>query len=406
MYLPIPHSAWLMNSFIVGFGIAMVGYNAVVQSLAGKVYRNSLHPSHNVYREFLNAPHTADFLNSPPTEELLHFVKVGWTDLANVYRYCCLALTSYMVLVIWACSSLIFYSIPNHVYLMEHLCSAFPQAHPNITRGTGFWSNVRLLRQVGLPRNLKGAVYDPFKKTWLLVMVGHMQSILLLGGCSAFAVPVIYLIFVPFDNIYHGKTSERQIMFILAYTISAAFLTAAWSTGLAATLTFDEIFRAVSGMGTPQSASGSTDSVGHDSVSKPSARSKHTSLRGIPGLRLLLPQAAENPSSTSVDTLAPPNTSKRNLLRPQFSFTRSLAGESNAEKSRTSFDLEANTSRSHGIFVTTQTVISVEQHKLEIGQDGSDGIPMYPRSKGSSPAPSPTYNGSFLDLKKQVNFGP
>lgn len=252
MYLPMPRSAWVMNTFMVGVGVVMVIYNVVFTILNGRQRALTHESGHNLYRLVLLQPHTPEWLTAPPTEELLELVLTAWCDACNVFRYCCAALASYVVLLVIVVAMLILYAIPNHLYLMDHLIRIYPdedfvQPTPRtpLTIARALWS-------IGKPKHLKGSSYSAFKKMWMMVMVGHTQVFLTLGGCAMFAVPVLFLIFVPWNHLFHGQSSDHQVTFIVAFCITAAFLTAGWITAFSGVLTFDDIFKAVSGLGADQ----------------------------------------------------------------------------------------------------------------------------------------------------------
>lgn len=415
----------------------MIVYNTVIQSMNAAQIAHSHSPGHNFYQDYLIVPYTEAFLNEPPTQEVLAFGLVAWADGMNIYRYCCLALTSYMVVVAIGIAMLVFYSIPNQIFLMKHLCRTFPDEVPEKCQGDSLLSNVRLLGRIGSPRNLKGSSYSAFKKTWMMTMVGHSQAILLIGGFVSFAVPPYYLYFVPWNNAIHGRSSENQIIFIVAYTISAAFLMAGWVTGLAATLTFDDIFKAVSGLGNSQEAV-STLSRSQSHVVAPSRRG-WSGIRSIPGVRLLLPRGESQKAFDDVDacssdvsgknslhlrttTLASPSkcsfakddppfsqltaTQSRGFLRPQLSFTPSSGGDTIEEKRSASFDnnmdLEANGNK---MFVVTQTVVRVEHTEVDEAAGGFDSVPMYPNLSRhlSRQASVPPTSKPFSFLSRNTN---
>ncbi len=248
VHLPIPKSAWLMNTLMFGVGVLMCGYNFVITGLSSH-HRNLTHQrGRDLYAEVLSKQHTQEWLDQAPTPELLAMVKLGWCDLLNVFRWCCAGLASYIILVGMIVFLVLFYSIPNQLFLIEHLCRIFPDHLPEKDLPPSILNDLRMLRKIGWPRKLKGSHYSAFKKTWMMTMIGHAQSILLLLGATSFAVPPFFLFIVPWNNAFAGRSSDHQIQFILAYTITVAFLTAFWITGLSATLTYDDIFRVFPGL--------------------------------------------------------------------------------------------------------------------------------------------------------------
>ncbi len=165
----------------------------------------------------------------------------------NVFRCCCLALGSYIAIIIISIFQLVLYAVPNHIFLFQHLCRIFPDSVPENCQGS-MWNQCRMLLTVGWPRNLKGSSYAAYKKTWMVTMVGHSQALLLLGAICTFSVPPIYLFFAPWSNAYALRSSDHQVMFIVAYVICVALVGAFWITSFSAVLTFDDIFKTVAGM--------------------------------------------------------------------------------------------------------------------------------------------------------------
>lgn len=397
MHAPIPHSAWLMNTFMIGVGVIMIVFNGIVQGLGGAVLRRMHQPGRDIYREFLTVAHTQEYLDSPPAQELLLLVKNAGADALNVYRYCCLALSSYIAIIVLIVLMLVVYSIPNQIFLMRHLAHSFPNTHPEIKRkGDGFWSDVQLLCRVGLPRNLKSSSYSAFSMTWMMVMIGHSQSLLLLVGVLAFSIPPFYLFFVPWYNAFHGRSAEHQITFIIAYTMSIGFLTAFISTGLAATLTFDDIFRAVSGIGQSYSHGEMNTAVKHLSISADAGK---LGVRGHLGIHSLLPHIDQGKLSPMTDSSfndsfysAPSSTTSHSpvLSLPQISSTHSSAQEAEGHKSVASFDLEANAT---SLVITKPT--SVQLDRFDQLSPVNNSMPLHRHlEKGSPPLSPPPF--SFL----------
>ena len=363
----------------------MIVFNVIVTALNGR-QRNIGHlRGQNVYQELLIVPHTQAWLDEVPTPELLHKVKVGWSDTMNVYRLCCLALSSYMVWLSMTIALLVFYAIPNQLYLMDHLCRMFPDEPLDKDQERTHWGNIQLLRKIGLPRNLKGSKYAAFKKTWMMTMIGHSQSILLLGGVLAFSVPPFYLFFVPWANAFEGRSSDHQVMFIVAYTISVAFLTAGWITGLSATLTFDDIFRVVSGMGNAQTE------VVSDHAHSGSGQNSRRLTRNFPGSDFALSPISPSFAKT---VQSPTSSGTPGYLRPMPSFSLSTA---DTEKGDTCFEDYAYESNGSRLFVVTETVVRVDHSDLEVTAAGPDSMPMYPHPYNPTTSPPPASSPySFL----------
>lgn len=282
-----------------------------------------------------------------------------------------------MVLIVIILGMLILYSVPNQIFLMNHLCRIYPDGAPKGCEGAGVLANVRMLQRIGWPRNLKGSTYAAFKRTWMMTIVGHSQAILLIGGVAAFAVPPFFLFFVPWNNAFQGKSSDHQVMFIVAYTITVAFITAGWVTGLAATLTFDDIFRAVSGIGSAQTeASGSRQSSSTHRHVRKSTCGKRSTI-GPSGISTLRDPASD-------------------CLRPMQSFATSSAGSNAGEK--TDFDDEVDTPSSDKLYVVTETTVHVE-HDVEAAQE-SDSIQMDTLPAHSLPAASTQVTEQFGFLSR------
>ncbi|SPO26985.1 related to membrane protein Dik6 [Ustilago trichophora] len=390
VFLPLPHSATVMNTFIIGVGVVMVLFNVVVQSLAG-AQRNATHrPGHNVYKDVLTKQHTQEWLSQPPTQELLDLIRRGSVDGLNVYRYCCLALSSYAAIIVLTIAMLGLYSIPNQIFLIRHLCSIFPDPIPQDCQGDGLMADLRLLRRIGLPRNLKGDHYAAFKKTWMMTMVGHSQALLLLGGVFVFAVPPFFLLTQPWQTMFEGLSSDREIMFIVAYVITAALITATWVTSLSATLTFDEIFRAVSGLGNEQQ-----EAAGSGQSASLPQHGRHIDRR-FSGANIV-PCSPTSPA----DLQSPNSVKSPGSLRPQLSFAPSSA---ESEKTDGSFDDLPHESRDNTVIVVTETVVRVEHEDTATMPEAADSIEMQTHRHTRSLSPSPvSAQYSFLSRNANCN---
>ena len=237
-----------MNTFMISVGVGFVAYNTVVQFLnVGN--RNRTHsPGHDFYVQVLKQPHTHAWLSQSPTPDFVAFAKIAWADKLNVFRFCDLGLGAAMVLMLFMFVMLVLYAVPNQIFLIRHLCGMFPDPIPEDCQEDRLGSHLRLLWRIGWPRNLRGEQYSAFKKTWMMTMVGHMQAMMLILGVALFSVPPIYLYFVPWANGFAGRSADKEITFSLVYTICAAFITAGWITSLSAMLTFDDVFKAASGL--------------------------------------------------------------------------------------------------------------------------------------------------------------
>lgn len=211
IHLPLPHSAWVMNTFVLGVGIIMVVYNLVITSLNGKARAWTHRAQNDVYHQLLLKPHTQEWLDAVPSDETLLLVRRGVCGLQNVYRWCCAALASYVVLIAVTTLMLVLYSIPNHISLLDHLCRIFPDKDLEQPARRTLWTNMRTLWKIGSPRNLHGPSYSAFKKTWMMTMIGHSCVFAILGGVLLFSVAPVYLIFVPWNGIYHGRSSTNQV---------------------------------------------------------------------------------------------------------------------------------------------------------------------------------------------------
>lgn len=257
MYLPIPHSAWIMNTFVVGVTAIMIVWNTVVHSCSLYLRQQMARPARDFYGEVLSQPHTQAWRDEVPSPALVDFARVAWCDLINIYRFCCLGYLSYVALLCIILLISILYAVPNHIYLIDHLCSIFPGPYPEGCKEAddgGLLQNLRLLRKLGLPRNLKGSKYHAFKKMWMVTMVGHSQAVWLINGAVLFLFIPLWLTTAPWGIIYKGKGMQYIDDLSFGYVITVAFLTAFWITFLSATMTLDDIFRAVSGLGLPKSA--------------------------------------------------------------------------------------------------------------------------------------------------------
>lgn len=362
-----------MNSFMVGVGVIMIVFNTVVQSLSGALRTRTHSKGHNFYADVLKKDFPQEWLDQAPTKELLAFLHVAWTDGLNIYRYCCLALSSYMAIILITLFLLIFYSLPNQIFLMNHLCRIYPDNVPDNCQGDSFRANMRLLWRIGWPRKLQGNSYAAFKRTWMMTMVGHSQAVLLVAGVIAFAVPPYYLFFVPWSNAFEGKSSDHQVMFIVAYTISVAFLSAGWVTGLAATLTFDDIFRVVSGLGGRQTEEDLSTESQNSSLPKHTRSIFHK----FPQTRLVrLPRSTTAATSPRGSSHSPMAFQTPRPLRPMASFTPN-------DKSETGSDDYPYEENGNTVLVVTETTITVEHEDLE------KSIPMHPYATAPAPKSSP-----------------
>ncbi|EST04825.2 hypothetical protein PSEUBRA_006132 [Kalmanozyma brasiliensis GHG001] len=249
MHLPLPHSAWVMNTFMIGVGVVMVVYNVIITVLNGRQRQLTRAPGHNIFDAVLIQHHTQEWLASAPTPESLDFVKVAWCDMANIYRLCCAALASYIVLIVLVIAMLVLYAIPNQIFLMDNLVAIYPDPHFEQPSKRSAFHLARALWHIGLPKHLHGSSYVAFKKTWMMVMVGHSQMFLILAALFAFSVPPLYLFVGPWKRVWGGTSPAPDVTFIVAFCITTALLTAAWVTAVAGVLTFDDVFRAVSGIG-------------------------------------------------------------------------------------------------------------------------------------------------------------
>lgn len=281
----------------------MLVYNGVMLYFSARQrYLANARP-HGIYSDLASKHHTREWLDSMPTAEALYQTKLAWCDLVNVYRWCCAGLASYMVLVVLMIAMLVLYAVPNQMYLLDHLLHMYPDEHFVQPRKRGLTHTIPALWKIGRPSKLSGNQYSAFKKTWMMIVLGHSQVVLLLAGVFAFAVPLFYLYFVPWYNLFHGKSADHQVEFIVSYIISAAFLTGGWITAFSAMLTFDDVYRAVLGLGNATTESGpmsrtvDSDSTLHVSndVESDAQREHPTKLQST-----LLHHAA--PSSPTIDS--------------------------------------------------------------------------------------------------------
>ncbi|EST07393.1 hypothetical protein PSEUBRA_003214 [Kalmanozyma brasiliensis GHG001] len=376
IHLPLPQSAWVMNTFVLGVPSAMVVYNIVITALNGQQRALTHREGHDLYRQVLSKTHSQEWLDAAPTEELLYLTRVAWCDLGNVFRLCCAALASYMVLVLLVIAMVVFYSIPNQIYLMDHLVAIYPdddfvqptrRSLPNI---------LRALCRIGLPRNLHGPAYSAFKRTWMMVLVGHTQMFCVLFGCSAFIVPVFYLYFVPWHRSLLGESADHEVTFIVAYCISAAFLTAGWVTAISGVLTFDDIFRAVSGLAGPQAEVTTKTQLVPEQL-----RGRRSLARGFKGASLSLtpgtPYSAVFASSASPSTpsfLTSPRGAASTLGPPSPAFTKEK------DPSETLFEPHTHNT----VLITTATVVRFEHQEQDVEAMQTDMFP-YPPPAAASP---------------------
>ncbi|TKY86249.1 hypothetical protein EX895_005074 [Sporisorium graminicola] len=315
MHLPLPHSAWVMNAFMLSVGILMVVYNIVITTFSG-IARNRTHEAQNdVYGRLLTKVHSQDWLNATPTEETLLLVRRGACSLMNVYRWCCAALASYVALIVITAAMLVLYSIPNHIFLLDHLCHIFPDKDRKQPAIGTLLGNIKTLWKMGSPRNLQGPSYSAFKKTWMITMVGHSCTIAILAGVLLFSVAPIYLIF-----------------------------------SIATTLTFDDIFNSVSGLGNPK---GTTSfNRNHHSLSV-SAGPSSTMSTGIPS-----PQSPTFATSSQSPALL----TSPSQLRPMPSFTPSSIG---SQGEKTFADEMRGDPRIIRVLVVTETTVHVDYEDIE-----------------------------------------
>ncbi|CDW97108.1 hypothetical protein [Sporisorium scitamineum] len=388
MHLPLPHSAWVMNTFMLGVGIIMVVYNVVITSFSGRA-RNLTHQAqYDVYTQLLIKDHPQEWLDAAPSEETLLLVRMGAYGLMNVYRWCCAALASYVVLIVITVAMLVLYSIPNHIFLLDHLCRIFPDKDLEQPQNRTLLSNIKTLWKIGSPRHLQGPSYSAFKKTWMMTMVGHSCTLAILAGVLLFAVAPVYLIFVPWDNILHGRSTDHQVTFIIAYVIIIAFITAALAMAISATLTFDDIFNTVSGLGNSKSTTSFDRNNNGLSVY---AEPWSTASTGIPSPQS--PTFAFSPRSPTL--LASPN-----HLRPMRSFTPSSIG-SHGEKTFTSDEMGGG--HINQVLVVTETTVHVDQQDVEATAGAvRSSDDMHPGGLPVSPPAAKPYN--FLRRNKSLQM--
>ncbi|KAJ9474700.1 Low-affinity glucose transporter HXT3 [Pseudozyma hubeiensis] len=223
--------------------------------------RNRAHkPGHDFSREVLQQHHTHEWRDQVPTTAMLAFARVGWSDLLNVYRFCSMAYLSFTAMISLIVLILLLYAVPNQIFLINHVCDIYPGPLPaHCVKDGGFLSNLRLLYRLGLPRNLHGSKYHAFKKMWMVTMVGHSQAVWLMNGAALFLFIPAYLATSPWDKLMHGRSLRNTIDLAFGWVITVAFITAFWITALSATMTLDDIFRAVSGMGEVKTESRAND---------------------------------------------------------------------------------------------------------------------------------------------------
>ncbi len=75
-----------------------------------------------------------------------------------------------------------------------------------------------------------------------------LANLLLLGAILSFVPLGITLIVLPWNNLFHLRSSNNQITYFLAYVICICLVTMLWVTTLSAVMTFDDIFKTVAGM--------------------------------------------------------------------------------------------------------------------------------------------------------------
>ncbi|SJX62616.1 related to membrane protein Dik6 [Sporisorium reilianum f. sp. reilianum] len=362
MHLPIPHSAWVMNTFMISVGVAMVGYNMAITVLNAR-QRNWTHQAQNdVYHRLLIKQHTQEWLDSPPTEEDLYLVRLGVCGLENVFRLCCAALASYIVLIGITVAMLVLYAIPNHIFLIDHLCRIFPDKDFQQPDKRTLLTNIATLWKIGLPRNLQGPTYAAFKKTWMVTIVGHSQALLILLGLLTFAVPPLYLIMGPWSNMLTGKSSDHQVTFTVSYVITAAFVTATWIMALSAMLTFDDIFNTVSDLGNSRGGSAQTIYNRRDGPSISVGVSHGSNVAtGLP--------SPQSPTFVQAPT----------QLRPMPSFSPSSAG-SQGEKTFGD-DMYGDDDNCNRVLVVIETTVHVDDADVEAppADEYHSSADMYPR---------------------------
>lgn len=346
IYLPLPRSASVMNAFMVGVGVVMIAFNVVIIILNGKQMRLTHKSGHNAYEEVLIKHHTQEWLDAAPTQGFLDLIKVAWCDLANIYRLCCLGIASYMVLIVIIVAMLVLYAIPNHIYMMDHLVRIYPDETFEQPQKRTVLNLLRALWKIGLPRNLQGRNYSAFKKTWMMVMVGHSQVFLVLAGVMMFAVPPYYLFVYPWHDVWHGVSVEAEVTFMIAFCITAALLAAGWITAFSGILTFDDIFRAVSGLGVTPVEETSCFAKGNKSAITSQQR------RSL-GLSSTSPATAS--SLPSSPTLLP----SPGPLRAMASFTPSTISEEEDEK-KDMVDENPYKHSGNTVLVVTETSVRVD----------------------------------------------
>ncbi|KAJ9480319.1 hypothetical protein PHBOTO_003570 [Pseudozyma hubeiensis] len=373
MHLPLPQSAWIMNSFVVGVTLFMFVWNLCTVTMGGRQRHLSHLRKKDLYTELISGHHTQEWLDLPAPAQALHEVRMAWDDLANVYRWTCAGLASFAALVTLMISLLILYAIPNHISLLDHLVSIWPDQDANERHRGSTFGNVCFLWKIGRPSKLVGKQYTAFKKTYMVTMIGHAQIFLILAGVTTFTLPPFYMCFAPWTDLIGGVTTERHVEFLVAYVISAAFLTAVWVTGLSALLTLDEAFRAV--MGADGAASQGSEPI---------------KLSGRPSTSLGLNDVESGKQVTDLV-----------LLRPMQSDTPSLSNESFLRDEKSDIFVEAPSQLVEGknkVLVETTTTVQIEHRDVEAFPAPADKPEDLPTFLTASPSAASTYG--FLGRKR------
>ncbi|GAC94447.1 hypothetical protein PHSY_002018 [Pseudozyma hubeiensis SY62] len=277
---------------------------------------------------------TQEWLKSAPSADALLSVKIAWTDLANVYRWVCASIATYLVLVVVVIAMLILYAISNHIFLLKHLLRIFPDQEFKQKQDPSILYTLQALWKIGRPSRLLGGQYSAFKRTWMVTVVGYSQTLLVLAGTITFTVPPYYLYFVPWAGGLKGLGSANQVEFVVEYVITGALITAAWIIGLAAMLTYDDVYRAVVGTSAPPS--------------------EDSSLTRVSGR--LSTSVAQDGGESAVDSM------EIRPLRPMLSFAPTTTDSaSRDEKSEILTDnLTTADDRKNKVFIRTTTTVHIE----------------------------------------------
>ncbi|KAJ9480342.1 hypothetical protein PHBOTO_003577 [Pseudozyma hubeiensis] len=345
-HLPLPRSAWLMNSFVIGVGIVMLVFNFAMLSFSTK-QKNLANNREQVYLQTYVPEHRSlEWLESAPSAGALLSVKIAWADLCNVFRWVCASIATYLVLVPIIAAMLVLYAIPNHIFLLKHLLRIFPDQEFKQKQDPGILYTLQSLWKIGRPSRLEGGQYSAFKRMWMVTVVGHSQTLLLLGGTITFAVPPYYLYFVPWTGGLKGLGSANQVEFVVAYVITAALITAAWIIGLSATLTYDDVYRAVVGSSAPSSEGSSSTRVSAG----------------------LSTSVAQDGGESGVDSI------EIRPLRPMLSFSPTTADYASRDEKSDIFteDFTTPDDRKNKVFIQTTRTVHVEHQDVQSPQGPSE----------------------------------